>query len=462
MSGVAATGTGARLRVATPVAGLDDYLAMGGGRALELARSSAPGEVIAEIAGAGLRGRGGAGFPTATKWEAISSDPCPTRYVVCNAAEGEPGTFKDRWLLRSNPYQVLEGLAVAAHTLAASRAVIAVKLGFAREVLALRRAIAEMGASGVLGTVPVELVTGPDEYLFGEEKAMLEVVEGNDPLPRILPPYRVGLFAARGSPNPTLVNNVETLANVALILREGADRFRSVGPRSCPGTMLFTLSGDVRRPGVYELPMGTPLRELLDGAGGGASHGGALKAVFSGVSARPIPSGRFDTPADFDSMRAIGSELGSGGLIAYEDSTCIVKATLQLARFLWIESCGQCPACKHGAQDIVEALERIERGRGTEDDVRAAVSKCATVTGGARCALPTGTALTVGGALDAFAPEVREHLGRACPRPRPVRLPKFTDLDPGTRRFACDQRYRFKRPDWSYPAGGRTEGGESE
>ena len=188
----------------------------------------------------------------------------------------------------------------------------------------------------MLEGVAVELVAGPDEYLFGEEKALLEVVKGNVPLPRIFPPYQIGLFAQRGSPNPTLVNNAETLANVPAILREGADQFRRVGTEACPGTMLFTLSGDVRRPGVYELPMDTPLRELLEGAGGGPARGTQLKAVFAGVSARVIPRERFDTPLDFDSMRAIGSGLGSGGFVAYEESTCLVKATLAFARFLWI------------------------------------------------------------------------------------------------------------------------------
>jgi NADH:ubiquinone oxidoreductase subunit F (NADH-binding) len=437
-----------------PIAGLDDYLAIGGGRALPLARSSGPDAVIAELRRSGLRGRGGAGFPTATKWEAIRSDPCPTRYVVCNAAEGEPGTFKDRWLLRSNPYQVLEGLAVAALAVGAARAVVAVKRTFEREIRILRRAITEMHASGMLGAVPVELVAGPDEYLFGEEKALLEVVEGNDPLPRIFPPYRVGLFAHRGSLNPTLVNNAETLANVPLILREGADRFRSLGTEGSPGTMLFTVSGDVVRPGVYELPMGTPLRELLDGVGGGSSRSGALKAVYAGVSARAIPRERFDTPLDFDSMRAIGSGLGSGGFVAYEESTCLVKATLQFARFLWVESCAQCPACKQGARDIVDALQRIERGVGSQADVQTALAKCGTVTGGSRCALPMGMSLTVGSVLGSFDEEVREHLGRSCPRPRPVALPKLVDFDPETRRFTSDPRYRFKRPDWSYPAGG--------
>ncbi|HYN16889.1 MAG TPA: SLBB domain-containing protein, partial [Actinomycetes bacterium] len=332
MNDIVATHPTAPLLGGGPVDGLDDYLARGGGRAIELARSMGPDAVLAELRRSGLRGRGGAGFPTATKWQAIRAHPCPTRYVIGNAAEGEPGTFKDRLLLRHNPYQVLEGLAVAALTVGAADAVVALKRSFQRELRGLRRALAELRAGSMLDGVRLKLVAGPDEYLFGEEKALLEVVEGNDPLPRIFPPYQVGLYAQRGSPNPTLVNNAETLANVPLILREGADRFRERGPAGCPGTMLFTVSGDVRRPGVYELAMGTPLRALLEEAGGGAGAEGPLKAVFAGVSARPITPDRFDTPLDFESMRAIGSGLGSGGFVAYGSSTCIVKATLELAR----------------------------------------------------------------------------------------------------------------------------------
>ena len=446
---------------AGPVAGIDEYVALGGGEALTLARSSGPEAVIAEIRRSGLRGRGGAGFPTATKWEAVRSDACPTRYVVCNAAEGEPGTFKDRWLLRTNPYQVLEGLAIAALAVNADRAFVAVKGAFGREIRMLREAIAQMTAIGGFWSAPVELVTGPDEYLFGEEKALLEVVEGGEPLPRILPPYRVGLFARCGSLNPTLVNNPETLANVPLILREGADAFRSLGANGSPGTMLFTLSGDVRRPGVYELPMGTPLRELLYCAGGGPAGGAELKVVFAGTSARPLTRMRFDTPLDFDSLREVGSGLGSGGLVAYDESACIVRATLQFAKFLWIESCAQCPACKQGAQEIVEALERIERGSGGEADVRTALARCATVTGGSRCGLPLGTSLIVAGALDSFEEEVRAHVGRSCPRPRRLRLPKFVDFDPKRSRFVYDRAYRFKRADWTHGRAGPGPGQEN-
>lgn len=189
---------------------LDGYIARGGGTALFLALERSPDAVIDEVARSGLRGRGGAGFPTWKKWHVVRSHACPTRYVVCNAADGEPGTFKDRHLIRTDPYPMLEGLAIAAHVVGAAKAFVATKGAFQREVAILRRAVAEMRGSDMLGRVPVEIVEGPDEYLYGEEKALLEVIEGNDPLPRILPPYQVGLFATHGRENPTVVNNAET------------------------------------------------------------------------------------------------------------------------------------------------------------------------------------------------------------------------------------------------------------
>ena len=291
-----------------------------GGKALVAALGSSPQAVIEEVNRSGLRGRGGAGFPTGVKWETVRSDPCPTKFVVCNAADGEPGTFKDRWLQRHNPYQVLEGIAIAALAVGASRAFIAIKRTFEREIGLLRRAIAEMRGSEMLGLVPIEIVSGPDEYLFGEEKALLEVIEGNDPLPRILPPYQVGLFARQRSTNPTVVNNVETLANVPHIIREGAEWFHSFGTETSPGTMVFTLCGDVLRPGIYELPLGLPLRTLLFDVGGGSPPGRAVKAVFPGASNTILTPDRFDTSLDFDSMRAVGSALGSAGFVVYDES----------------------------------------------------------------------------------------------------------------------------------------------
>jgi NADH-quinone oxidoreductase subunit F len=433
-----------------PVPSLDAYLESGGGQGLAAALARTPEEVIEEVRRSGLRGRGGAGFPTGMKWRTVREDPCPTKYVVCNAAEGEPGTFKDRWLLRMNPYQVVEGLAIAAHAVGAERAFIGIKAGFGREIESLRGAMEEMSAREFTGPVSIELVGGPDEYLFGEEKALLEVIEGNDPLPRIVPPWMEGLFRQPGSPNPTAVNNVETLANVPHILREGAEWLRAFGTEDSPGTMLFTVCGDIRHPGVYELPLGLSLRDLVFGVGGGPPEGRDLKAVFPGASNTVISAEQLDTPLGFESMRAVGSALGSGGFVVYDDSACIVRATLAFSRFLYVESCAQCPACKHGTGAITELLERIEGGEGSDADIETILARALTVTDAQRCALPTGESLIAQSAIQVFGPEFAEHFGRGCPRPRDLPLPKILDFDEEAGDFLYDERYRLKRPDWTY------------
>jgi NADH:ubiquinone oxidoreductase subunit F (NADH-binding) len=433
-----------------PVSSLDAYVEGGGGRALSAALHGGPDAVIEEVRRSGLRGRGGAGFPTGMKWRTVREDPCPTKYLVCNAAEGEPGTFKDRWLLRMNPYQVLEGVAIAAHAVGAKGAYIGIKAGFEEEIERLRSAMKEMGDRDLLGPVPMQLVGGPDEYLFGEEKALLEVIEENDPLPRIVPPWMEGLFRTPGSPNPTAVNNVETLANVPHILREGAEWFRSFGTEDSPGTMVFTLCGDVRSPGVYELPMGFSLRELIYGVGGGPQEGRELKAVFPGASSTVISAEQLETPLAFDAMRAVGTALGAGGFVVYDDSACIVRATLAFSRFLYVESCAQCPACKHGTAAITELLERIDRGEGSEIDVETILARSLTVTDAQRCALPTGETLIAQSAVQVFGSEFGEHFGRGCPRPRDIPVPKIVDFDDEAGEFLYDHRYRLKRPDWTY------------
>jgi len=433
-----------------PVASVEAYVAQGGGRGLTAARERSPQDVIEALRGSGLRGRGGAGFPTGIKWRTVREDPCPTKYVVCNAAEGEPGTFKDRWLLRTNPYLVVEGLGIAAYAVGAERAFIGIKAGFAKEVARLTAAMEEMAALDLVGPVPIELIQGPDEYLFGEEKALLEVIEGNDPLPRIVPPWMEGLFRSPGSPNPTAVNNAETLANVPLILERGPEWFRSFGTEDSPGTMLFTLSGDVGHPGVYELPLGHSLRDLVEGVGGGVPEGRSLKAVFPGASNTIIAPEQLDTPLGFDTMGAVGTGLGSGGFVVYDDSACIVRAVLAYSRFLSIESCAQCPACKHGTGAITELLERIDHGERSEADVETILARALTVTDAQRCALPTGESLLAQSAIQVFGSEFAEHFGRACPRPRELPVPKIVDFDEHAGTFLLDERYHLKQPDWTY------------
>jgi NADH:ubiquinone oxidoreductase subunit F (NADH-binding) len=417
---------------------------------LTKALASEPASIIDEVKRAGLRGRGGAGFPTGTKWEAVAAAGPGVHHVVCNGAEGEPGTFKDRWLMRRDPYQVIEGLAIAAFAVGAQEGHIGLKRSFRPEREAIERAIREMTDAGLLGAFAIAIHDGPDEYLFGEEKALLEVIEGNLPMPRILPPYQEGLFASAGAPNPTVVNNVETLSNVPRIIRDGAREFRRRGTESSPGTMLFTICGDVRVAGIYELPLGTPLRVLVEEIAGGPPGDSTIKAIFPGASAGVLTENHLGVPLEFDALKEVGSGLGSAGFVVYDSSACIVRALRDFSRFLWIESCAQCPACKHGTGDITAALDRIESGTGSEADLNTALGRTQTVTDGQRCALPTGARALVGTCFEYFDEEIRAHLDAKCPAGRDMAFPKIVDYDQTLGRFTFDDRYRHKRPDWTY------------
>ncbi|WP_108665020.1 NADH-ubiquinone oxidoreductase-F iron-sulfur binding region domain-containing protein [Euzebya rosea] len=405
------------------------YLAAGGGRGVAAATARHPTEVIGMLSDAGLRGRGGAWFPTARKWASVADSLCQTRYVVCNAAEGEPGTFKDRWLLRTAPYAVIEGLVIAAHAVTADVAYIALKERFVTERDRVEAAIAEMSAAGLLDGAAVRVAVGPDEYLFGEEKAMLEVIEGRPALPRILPPYQVGLFAKPGSPNPTVVNNAETLANVTRILADGVEAFRSLGTPDSPGSMLFTVCGDVNRPGVYELPLGTPLRTLIDRCAGGTRSGRRVKAVFPGASSGVLTADRLDVPLSFEAMSAAGSGLGSGGFVVYDTSTCMVEAAAVFTAFLRDGSCGQCPACGQGTIRIAETVERLEAGTGQADVIGALADRSRSVTGGSRCGLPKGVSALVDSLIDCFEEEFLGHAAGPCEAHRALAVPVIADMD---------------------------------
>jgi len=450
-----------------PVTSVAEWQGLGGGQALEIARRLGPDDTIEELGTAGLRGRGGAGFPTARKWAGVRSSAGTHRYVVCNAAEGEPSSFKDRALLRANPYQVLEGLAVAALTIGAREAFIGIKASFVPEVERLTRALGEMQAVGLAGDVPITVVGGPDEYLFGEEKALLEVIEGKPPLPRLLPPYEQGLFAtgsqmgweavprqpghghARDVSNPTLVNNVETLANVAPILLRGAEWFRSMGTADSPGHAVATVVGDVVRPGVAEVELGTRLIDVIDEVGGGARPGRRIKAAFSGISNPVVTADNLHTRLTYEDMAAIGSGLGAVGFAVYDDTACMVEVAFQYSRFLWIESCGQCPACKLGTEEITHRLNEIEACRGSEEDVAVIGARLGNVTDGNRCYLPVEEQHVVGSILRAFPEEFASHLEGNCPNPRADLIaPKIVDLTDGT--VTYDERHRRKRPDWTY------------
>ena len=447
-----------------PVTSLDEWRRLGGGQGLEVADKLGPEGTIEEVTAAGLRGRGGGGFLTGRKWESIRNAGGGTRYVACNAAEGEPATFKDRTLMRANPYQAVEGVAIAAYCVGASAAYICLKASFEREREAITRAVVEMDAAGMLPHLSVTIVAGPEEYLFGEEKAMLEVIEGKEPLPRLFPPFQHGLFATgpnqgweagTGSrsdnpqANPTLVNNLETMSNVPHILTRGADWFRSMGTQESPGTLCCTVVGDVQRPGVLEVEMGTPLSTVLRRCGG-SRPGHKFKAAFSGVANAVLTPERFPTPLTYEAMAAAGSGLGAGGFAFYDDTACMVEVARAFSRFLYVESCGQCRSCKFGCGEVTRALERIEVGEGEDVDIEYIGRRLQTVTDSVRCYLATEEQILVASILREFSDEFAEHLEGHCrvPVARPITVPKVVDIVDST--VIYDEKQNRKEPDWTY------------
>lgn len=431
------------------VATLDEYVERGGGRGIGRARALGEAATIDLVAASGLRGRGGGGFPTGRKWQTVRDAGGTRRYVVVNAAEGEPGTFKDRALIRANPYQTIEGMAIAAFAVGANDAYIGLKARFAREIERVTGALQEMAAAGFLEGLDVTIAPGPDDYLFGEEKAMLEVIEGNEALPRVLPPFQHGLFATRpqlgwsatppepgeGSAgvNPTLVNNVETLSHVPTIVARGIQAFRANGTPRSPGTSVFTACGDVVREGVWELPLGTPLRVLVEECAGGMRPGRAVKMICSGVANPVIGGDALDTPMDYESLSAAGGGLGSAGFIVYDDTVCALAVARSFSRFLYHESCGQCPPCKLGSGAITDALVRLETS-GDGSALPVIERALTTVADGNRCFLAVEEQQTIASILRRYPEDVVAHEEGRCTLRHDLVLPKLDDLVEG--RFA--------------------------
>jgi NADH:ubiquinone oxidoreductase subunit F (NADH-binding) len=457
--------TGARYLLPNEAIGsVDEYLAAGGGAGITAARRLGPAATLEEITASGLRGRGGGGFLTGAKWSSVRAAGGGRHYVVANGAEGEPATFKDRMLMRRDPYRIIEGAAIAALAVGASEVFVATKRSFATESAALRRAAVELGRSGLFRELEVVIVEGPDEYLFGEEKALLEVIEGREPLPRLLPPWQHGLFATapaggweaevvtgRGDSNPTVVNNVETMATAAHVLARGADWFRTMGTPQSPGTILATVVGDVVRPGVFEVELGTPLAELLALAGG-PPPGHEWRAALSGVANAVLPASDFDVPLTYEDLAARGSGLGAAGFVLYDDRADMLSVARELSRFLAVESCGQCPPCKEGCMQITQRLLTIELGSGNDSDLGEVQGWLRRVTDANRCYLGTQEQVVVSSILRRFPEDVAAHLEGTAPPLRPVLVPLVKDiLDDGT--VIYDERHARKRPDWSVDDG---------
>jgi NADH-quinone oxidoreductase subunit F len=405
---------------------IEPYLRLGGYEAWrKCVKDLNRDAIVDEIKRSGLRGRGGAGFPTGTKWDKVLNHRIKERYFVCNAGEHEPGTFKDRYLLKHYPHQLLEGCLIAAYTVQAKRAYIYLNHEYEEERKNLERAIEQARSRGLLGKnvldtgsdLEIEVFAGQGSYVAGEETAMLESMQGRPAMPRQKPPFYPTDFGLYGK--PTLVNNVETLCNIPRIMQKGASWFAQVGTEKCPGTMLFSLSGAVLRPGVYELPMGTPLRVLINECGGGVPGGRKVKAVFpGGPSFSMITADQLDLPMDFDALKKAGTGLGSAGVIVVDDATCMVAQTLKFSEFFKAESCGQCPSCRMGTINLEMLVTKIERGEGTSKDLDSLLQLCGFVKGTGYCTLVTGAAVLVQSSLKLFRREFEEHIElKRCPYP---------------------------------------------
>ncbi len=346
---------------------IDDYINAGGYKSLEKARSMSQMDVIQEVKKSGLRGRGGAGFNAGQKWLFAYQAQADQKYVICNADEGEPGTYKDRIIMESDPHSVLEGMAICGYAIGANKGYIYCRGEYPYVVEILNTAISQAKAKGVLGDFDVEVRMGAGAYVCGEETALIESIEGNRGEPRYKPPFPPvsGLWG-----KPTIVNNVETFANIAIILEKGADWYASIGAPSYPGTKVLTLTGDVVNKKFVEVPTNTTIREVIFGFGGGIPGGKKFKAVqIGGTSGGFIPESLLDTPIDFDSMAAIGATLGSGAVLVMAETRDIVDVVERIAKFFEHESCGKCAPCREGTMWMYKLMSKVNKGQGTAADV---------------------------------------------------------------------------------------------
>ncbi len=443
-----------RVLYPSPIMSLQEYLTRGGGTGIEAAREMTPAAIIERVLASGLRGRGGAGFPTGRKWETVAANHSPTApsTVIVNAAEGEPGTFKDRTILRRNPYLVVEGALIAARAVGADLVVFATKEAFEGEIDRLREAIEDVEDAGWNDGVELVVFEGPDEYLYGEESALLETIDGRWPFPRIVPTFRRGLrrgpLPDDAPSEPALVNNVETLANVARIVGRGPDWFRTMGTKDSPGTIVCTVTGRTQRHGVGEVQMGTPLREVIELIGGGPLPGRTIKAVLSGVANGIITADQLDTPVNYESLSAIGSGLGSAGFIVFDDETDMTSVAAGVARFLAVESCGQCSPCKLDGITLSDSLARLGSSAGRSHDYDVVRHRLTTVADRSRCFLATQQQVVIGSIIKHFPEEFAAHAALELPACEPELIAELVDINGGV--AIVDSRHLQKQWDWSF------------
>jgi NADH-quinone oxidoreductase subunit F len=400
------------------LATLAGYRSGGGYVALSeaLQKKMTPDECIEIVKQSGLRGRGGAGFPTGLKWSFVPKNSPKARYIVCNADESEPGTFKDRELMEKNPHLLIEGMILAGYAIGSHTGYIYLRGEFEYIQRILDRAINEAREAGFVGKsvagsgFEFELHThlGAGAYICGEETALLNSLEGYRGQPRLKPPFPAveGLYAC-----PTVVNNTETLMNVPHIIKNGGAWYRQWGTEKSPGTKILSVSGPVKKPGNYEIALGMPLRKLIDDVCGGMLDGMKVKAVIPGGSSVPLlPASQLDTGLDYESMNAVGTFLGSGGVIVIDEGTCIVDALWNITRFYEHESCGKCTPCREGTYWMSEVLERIEHGEGRSGDIDLLADVADNILGKSFCALGDAAAMPVQGALKHFRAEFEHHI----------------------------------------------------
>ncbi len=397
---------------------IGSYLSSGGYSALGKALGMAPGEITDTVKKSGLRGRGGAGFPAGIKWSFIPPDSKKPVYLCCNADESEPGSFKDREILEKDPHQMIEGIIIACYAIRSHKAYIYIRGEMPYGAKRIQQAIEEAYEHGYLGKnillsgfdLDMKLYIGAGAYICGEETGLLESIEGKKGEPRPKPPFpaQVGLFGC-----PTIVNNVETLACVPHIINNGADWFASIGTPRNTGTKIFGLSGHVNKPGLYELPLGINLLELIEQYGGGIIGGRKIKAVSPGGSSSAVFSAdELDIAMDFDTVAAAGSMLGTAGVTVMDETVSMIKVAQNLAHFYRDESCGQCVQCREGTWWLEKILREIDEGKGSIEYLDIILDACSQMRGTTICALADGCAMPIESIVKKFRDEFEDHIKR--------------------------------------------------
>ncbi len=396
---------------------IDTYKLNGGYEALAKAlRDFTPEQLLEEVKNSGLRGRGGAGFSTGTKWSFLPPTSPKPRYLVVNCDESEPGTFKDRMLMELNPHLLVEGTILTSYATKVHHAFIYIRGELPYAIRQVERAVEEARAAGYIGEnilgsgfdCKITVSPGAGAYICGEESALLESLEGKRGYPRLKPPFPavVGLYGG-----PTVINNAETVATVPAVVTLGAATYAAYGTEKSKGTRIYCLSGHVNRPGNYELPLGTPLRVLIEEFGGGVRGGKQVKAITPGGSSAPLlAADKLDTPLDFESIAAAGSMLGSGGVIVFDEDTCIVGAVLRMTEFYRDESCGKCTPCREGTFWLVQLLERLEHGQGKASDIDLLNDICDNIAGKSFCPLGDAATSCIVSSIRLFRDEYLHHV----------------------------------------------------